>query len=895
MKFAKTYEPNEYEPLAYALWEGEGSFKPSGKGEPYSVVMPPPNANGNLHIGHGLVTALEDILARHYRLRGRDTIYIPGADHAGFETWVVYERELEKAGTSRFDFSREELYAQVWDFVHAQRGNMELQLRALGASCSWSDLVFTLDDKVINTVYKTFKEMWEDGLIYRGKRLTNYCTKHQTAFADIEVDHHDSTTPLYYMKYGPFVLATTRPETKFGDTAVAVNPGDNRYKKYVGSDITVEGVNGEFTVKVIADDYVDPEFGTGVVKITPAHDFNDWEMGQRHDLPVVQVVNPDGRMNEKAGRFAGMTVLEAREAVVEALKEKDLLVKVDENYQNRVGVCYKCGTTIEPMLMDQWYINIKPLAKRAIEALEKGEVKFTPSGKKDVLIRYFEELKDWNISRQIPWGIPVPMFKSEAGEWIFSDKVDKEAIVVDGVTYTRDNDTLDTWFSSGQWPFITMDYLTSAAGSATSKAVAGVTTPASRTHQAAPGNDLSAPESVLAGVETAADGEDSQSLSRFYPNSVMETGVDLLFPWVSRMIMMGLYVTNKVPFKEVYMHGLVLDEKGQKMSKSKGNVINPMEVIAEYGSDAFRLGVVASRSAGQNQAFATSKVVAGRNLCNKLWNIARFVQDALGENYQPTDDKIDDTPASLAEHWVIERLETAKRKIDSDIKKYRFAEASEEIYRVVWNDVADWYIEASKMGKSPDLMAKILEYCLKLIHPFAPFVSETIWQNLSWTNSVLCNEAWHRLPAYDKSKAAEFEQLQQLVTELRLVMSELPHKKDHKLLYKDDSLVEENCELIKFLARLSDIEQVSEPKGLHLATTGRKVWLDLDSKALKNYKSELEKRLQTIEGESQGLRTRLDNENYIKKAPANLVAETKQALADKELITTKLKKELETL
>ncbi|MDR0397615.1 MAG: valine--tRNA ligase [Candidatus Nomurabacteria bacterium] len=882
MKFAKTYEPNEYEPVAYALWEGEESFEPSGKGEPYSIVMPPPNANGNLHIGHGLVTALEDILTRHHRLAGRDTIWIPGADHAGFETWVVYERELEKAGTSRFNFSREELYAQVWDFVHAKRGDMELQLRALGASCSWSDLVFTLDEKVIKTVYKTFQKMWSDGLIYRGEKIVNYCTTHQTSFADIEVDHKDEKGRLWDIAYplssgeGEIIVSTTRPETMLGDTAVAVHPKDKRYKHLVGKTVKLPLTNRE--IPIITDEYVDMEFGTGAVKITPAHDPNDFEVGERHNLPLIQVIGLDGKMTREAGEsYAGLSVLEAREKVLKDL-ESGALSREDKELIHSVGHCYKCGSIIEPMVMDQWFVNVKPLAKRAIEALENGEIKFTPASKGSVLIRYLENLKDWNISRQIPWGIPIPMFKSEAGEWIFDDRVEQETIEVNGVTYTRDNDTLDTWFSSGQWPFITTDYLDSdpnldKAGDA---------------RRGSPQNRSSQSEAIL-GADRAAG--PASSLSRFYPLDVMETAADILFPWVSRMIMLGLYCTDQVPFKHVYLHGLVLDAHGQKMSKSKGNVINPMEIIAEYGSDAFRLGIVSSRSAGQNQAFSLSKVIAGRNLCNKLWNIARFVQSTLGDDFKPTKSKVDDGPISLAENWLVGRLAASKRKIDADITHYRFAEAAEEVYRVVWNDVADWYIEASKMGNSPDLMATVLEFCLKLIHPFAPFVSETIWQNLSWTDSVLCTETWQQLPAYNKEKAAEFEQLQQLVSELRLTLNELPSGKK-KLLYKDDNLIENNRELVKFLTRLSEIEQVSKPQGLHLATTGREVWLDIDQKTIKTYKADLEARLKTIQNEVSALKARLANESYTQKAPARLVQESKDSLTEKEQIASKLINEL---
>jgi len=400
MKLAKVYEPQQYEANIYQLWETAAAFAPRKDGEgKYSIVLPPPNANGNLHIGHALATAVEDVLTRYNRMLGKSTAYLPGADHAGFETWVVYERQLEKEGKSRFDFSREQLYQNVWDFVHANRGNTEIQLRELGASLDWEHLTFTLDKKVVKTAYQTFKQLWDDGLVYRGKRLVNYCTKHHTAFADIEVEYEDRTTPLYYLKYGPFELATTRPETKFGDTGVAVHPDDIRYKEYVGKEIEVEGVNGPFKVRVIADQHVDPSFGTGVVKVTPAHDFNDWEMGQDHNLPAVQVIDLDGKMTEKAGRFAGMTVLEARKAVVEAMKEKGILIRVDENYKNRVGVCYKCGTVIEPMLLDQWFLKVSDLAQRAISAIKNGDVTFSPASRGQALINYYENLKDWNLSR----------------------------------------------------------------------------------------------------------------------------------------------------------------------------------------------------------------------------------------------------------------------------------------------------------------------------------------------------------------------------------------------------------------------------------------------------------------------------------------------------------------
>ena len=928
MKFASSYEPSQFEPDIYAAWETSGAFAPTTPTVPvdddasghddryeddkdfgtgcstehedlaraarsvsgghavpkslssscYSIVMPPPNANGNLHIGHGLVVALEDSLTRYYRLKGRSTWYIPGADHAGFETWVVYEKTLEAQGHSRFEYDRDELYARVWDFVAMQRGNMELQLRALGASCSWKDLTFTLDENVIDRVYTTFEKMWNDGLIYRGKKLVNFCPKHQTAFADIEVDWKEEKTPLYYIKYGPFILATTRPETKFGDTAVAVNPNDERYQEWVGKTITVEGVNGPFQVEVIADDMVDMNFGTGVVKITPAHDFNDWEAGQRHNLRVVQVIDETGHMTEAAGRFAGMEVAEARKAVVKAMDEMGLIVKVDKDYVNKVPHCYKCGAVIEPMLKEQWFVDVKKLAATAIEHLNRNEIKFYPENKQKILVNYLENLKDWNISRQIPWGIAIPMFRkadpsaTDEPDWIFDRRTHLKEIEKSGVKYVRDEDTFDTWFSSSHWPIVCTDW-----------------------------------------------SEDNPT--PYYPLNVMETAGDILFAWVARMIMMGLYVTGEVPFKEVYLHGLVLDAHGKKMSKSKGNVINPMDLVAKYGSDAFRLGILRGRSAGMNQAFSENSVISGRNLCNKLWNISRLIQSIVDEDDGEAADATSPaehedlaraarsvseghaastalpyTTLNQGEDWICRELDNCLEQIEQDMKSYRFAEAVETLYSTIWDKYADWFLESQKIYRNVPLLKTTLETILIALHPFAPFVTEAIWQNLSWTTGLIINQQWPGKLKFDPISAEQFENIRIIVSEVRGTLQALPgtnNAKKHALMYDNDSLVEDNLLLIQSLTKVPAINALDgAPRGLRIALANHELYLDVPEKVVKDYKAALTEKILAVGRELDALNARMMNPNYVERAPAALVKETRDAIGEKESLIARLKTQL---
>jgi valyl-tRNA synthetase len=838
MKLPKVYEPSQYETDIYALWEKSGVFTPSGKGEPYSIVMPPPNANANLHIGYELTAAIEDILARYHRGTGKSVLLLPGADHAGFETQAVYEKHLAKEGKSRFDFSRGELYQNIWDFVALNRGNFENQMRRMGVSCDWSRFTFTLDQKIITQAYATFKKMWDEGLIYRGERLVNYCTFHRTGFADIEVVFEDVETPLYYIKYGPFTLATTRPETKFGDTAVAVHPDDERYKEWVGKTVTVEGVNGPFEVRVVADEMVDPQFGTGAVKVTPAHSFDDWEVAQRHNLPAVRVINHDGTMNHHAGRFEGMTVLEAREAVAKAMEEQGLMEKIDRHYKTRIGKCYKCGTVIEPMQMEQWFINMESLAKPAIEALEQGKIRFYPDAKKDQLVTYLKGLRDWNISRQIAWGIPIPAFQNvnDSDDWIFDTRVDEEILEVDGKTYHRDPDVFDTWFSSSSWPYATLGY------------------------------------------------PDNPDFKDFYPLDVMETGGEILYPWVSRMLMLGLYVTGEVPFKSVYIHGYVMAEDGAKMSKSLGNVVDPLPVIDEFGSDALRMGIIAGRVPAVNRGYDHRKVEDARNFCNKLWNIARFIEGILGDDFK----REKPAAASSADHWILSRLAEVQTSLERLLGDYRLAEAYDVLYHFVWDDVADWYIEASKTEPNKALLAHVLESMLVLLHPFAPFVTETIWQTLAWEeDSILASRQLEKPLKGDSKQAANFAELQKIVTEVRLIIKSLSAN-NVTLYHKGEDFLATNAATLQWLAGLSGVKEVEDGTGLFLTSTRFACWLDIDKQTATAYVEKLhgqhEAQLKVIAQ----LEARLANKSYVDGAPKEVVNQTKQQLEEARAYADKL-------
>ena len=689
--FLRPYDPSEHESRIYKMWEESGYFNPDNlpgeRTEAFAIVMPPPNANGSLHAGHGLVFTIEDTMMRYQRMLGKKALWLPGADHAGFETQVVYEKKLQKEGRSRFQMEPKELYDEIMDFTMSNKSFMENQIRELGASCDWSRKKFTLDDDVIETVHDTFKKLAEDDLLYRGARTVNWCPKHQTSLSNLEVNYHERKDPFYYFQYGPFVIGTSRPETKFGDKYVVMHPDDERYAEYEhGQKIELEWINGPITATVIKDEAGDPEMGSGVMTITPWHSDIDFEIAQRHDLDYEQIIDWRGKLLPIAGEeFEGMNINDAREAIVKKLDEKGLLVKIEDEYEHAVPCCYKCDREIEPQIREQWFVKMKPLAEKAVAALDAGEFSFVTDRDERVYRNWMSKIEDWNISRQIVWGIPIPAKVCTACN---HGMVDLEDSVTEcekcGGAVVPDPDTFDTWFSSGQWPLCTTGY------------------------------------------------PDSDDFKTYYPTSVMETGKDIIFFWVSRMIMFGLYRTGQVPFRKVYLHGMVRDKHGKKMSKSKGNVIAPSEVQERFGTDALRMGLLVNNAPGSDMNLDPDKVNAYKKFANKLWNITRFVLDN-------TTDYTESEHTAADQAFEETYLFPSIAEITAHMEKDRFDIAAEKLYHFVWDHFASQVIEESKplLAGSPEerasrqrLLRHYLVDSLKMLHPFMPFVTETIWQEL---------------------------------------------------------------------------------------------------------------------------------------------------------------------
>jgi len=686
MELPKAYDPKAHEEEIYKLWESSGAFTPKidPKKKPFVIMMPPPNITGKLHIGHAMFVTLEDILTRYHRMKGEPSLWLPGTDHAGIATQNVVEKELKKEGKSKQDLGREKFVEKIWEWKKQFGGEITRQIRSLGASCDWSRERFTLDEGLSKAVNEAFKRLYDKDLIYQGLRTVNWCPRCQSAISDDEVEYKKEKGKFYHMKYGPFVLATARPETKLGDTAVAVHPSDKRYKDMVDKKYKIPGVLGEFEIVVVADNAVDPKFGTGAVKVTPAHSLVDFEIAQRHNVPLKQVIDENGRMMKNTGKYAGMTTKEAREAIVEDMQKMGLIEKIEQNYEHNVGVCYRCGGVIEPIPSKQWFVKMKPLAEKAKEAVKSGQIKILPKRFEKVYFHWLDNIRDWCISRQLWWGHRIPVWYK--GEEI---RVGSDAPGSEG--WKQDEDVLDTWFSSALWPFSTLGWP-----------------------------------------------EETDDLKYFYPTTILETGYDILFFWVARMIMMGLELTEKPPFETVFLHGLVRDEHNRKMSKSLGNVLDPLEVSDKYGTDAVRMSLVVGATAGNDLAVGESKIKGYRNFSNKIWNVARFILTNLAsekgkvksEKYQYADqDKKD-----------LEQLEEITKKVTNHLDNLQFSHAGETLYNYIWHEFADIIIEQSKDRLKGDdekdkaaaqtKLLTILTASLKMLHPFVPYVTESIWQQI---------------------------------------------------------------------------------------------------------------------------------------------------------------------
>ena len=706
-----TYNPKEIEQQWYTYWEEKGYFheEVDTEKEPFSIVLPPPNVTGQLHMGHALDNTLQDILIRTKRMQGYNVLWMPGTDHAGIATQVKVEENIMKTeGKSRHDLGREEFLKRVWEWKQEYGNTIVKQIRSLGASCDWTRERFTLDEGYHEAVLKVFVELYEKGLIYRGERITNWCPNCLTALSDIEVEHEDENGHLWHIKY-PVIgeedtfltVATTRPETMFGDVAVAVNPNDERYARLVGKELLLPFVNRH--IPIIADEYVDQSFGTGCVKITPAHDPNDFEMGQRHNLESIVVMNPDGTMNAGAGHFVNMPRELARKQVVAELEAQGLLEKV-EDHGHSVGHCSRCNTTVEPMVSKQWFVSMEPLAKPALEVVRDKSIEFVPERFTKTYTNWLESIRDWCISRQLWWGHRIPAwYCQECGETIVTTETLTECPHCHGKV-EQDPDVLDTWFSSALWPFATMGWP-----------------------------------------------ENTEEVKHWYPTSVMVTGYDIIFFWVARMIFMGLEFKEEIPFKHVFIHGLVRDSQGRKMSKSLGNGINPLEVIEEYGADALRFTLVTGNTPGNDMRFYMERVEANRNFANKIWNASKFVLmnlEGFDESFVPSADNY-----TLADKWILEEYNKTVTNITNNLDKFELGEAASAVYDFIWNTYCDWYIELAKPrlynkegGRDRQtvqyLLVSILRHMLELLHPFMPFVTEHIWQHLPHEGESIMVAPW---------------------------------------------------------------------------------------------------------------------------------------------------------
>jgi len=862
MKLPKAYEPGQYENDIYTLWEQSGAFTadPNSNKERFSIAMPPPNETGTLGIHHSIFLTLQDILARYNRMQGKDVLWLPGSDHAALAVNAIIEKKLTEEGTNKHEVGREVFLERTRTFVGESRGTMLGQMRAMGASCDWSRLKYTLDPTLTRAVGEIFVKMYNDGLIYRGHRIVNWDPNLETNVSDDEVEYAEETTAFYTLKFGPFEIGTARPETKFADKYVVMHPDDKRYKKYKhGDTFEVEWINGPVTATVIKDESVDPKFGTGVMTITPWHSMVDFEIAERHNLDKVQVIDFHGKLLSVAGEFAGMPIAEARPKIVEKLQAKGLLVKTDEHYVHNIACNERGKGIIEPQIRLQWFIDVnKPVVdwkgkqrslKEVLQSvIRDGDVQLLPARFEKVYFHWIDNLRDWCISRQIWWGHRIPAWYRTDTDGKLETYVGLQPPTDESEGWNeweQDPDTLDTWFSSALWTWSTLI-------------------------------DPSLAEDYSLSLEDLL--AMSPDFQAYHPTSVLETGWDILFFWVARMILSTTYATGQVPFKTVYLHGLIRGEDGKKMSKSRPeSVINPLDVIAKYGTDALRMALIMGVTPGNDQVWGWNKVEANRNFCNKLWNIARYTEGVLEDSYKPGSAP---KPLTSADHWVMQKLQQETKVIGKYLDEYRFSEAYEHLYHFVWDDVADWYVEASKSQADREVLGYILENILRLAHPFAPFVTETIWQTLySDTDSLLISSHWPKPHRASKERAAEFEELKAIVTEVRAVVHAMSLSKPN-LYYTDVPFLADNSALVARLASLDSVQEVSSGTGLQLTSTKHRAWLDVDLSQMRAYADKLGEQIAAQEKLAQQLQTRLDNDSYVKNAPKEIVAETREQLQE---------------
>jgi len=862
----KVYEPQQVEERIYKMWEENGYFKPQGKADakPFTIVMPPPNVTGQLHMGHAMDATLQDTLIRFKRMQGYDALWVPGVDHAGIATQIKVEEELRvKEGLSRYDLGREKFLERVWDWKHKYGNRIVEQQKKLGASCDWDRAAFTMDETCSKAVREVFVSLYEKGLIYKGSRIINWCPNCVTALSDAEVEYVDKPGHLWHIRYpladgsGEVVVATTRPETMLGDTGVCVNPNDERYSHIVGKTVILPLVNKE--IPIVADDYAEMEFGTGCVKMTPAHDPNDFEVGLRHNLEVIRVLDDNGKVNELGGKYEGMDRYDARKAIVADLEAGGYLVKIEDHAHN-VGTCYRCHKDVEPIISAQWFVKMKPLAKEAIRVVKEGETMFVPERFSKTYMNWMENVRDWCISRQLWWGHQIPAWTCADCGHITVSREDACACAKCGsANITREEDVLDTWFSSALWPFETLGW----------------------------------------------PNTDAEDYKKFFPTDVLVTGYDIIFFWVSRMIFSGCEHTGKTPFHTVLIHGLVRDNQGRKMSKSLGNGIDPLEMIEKYGCDALRMNMVTGNSPGNDMRFYVERCEAMRNFANKLWNASRYVMMNLEDGAQYS--LPDTAKLEIADKWVLSKLNTLIAEVTENMEKYELGVAIQKIYDFVWDIYCDWYIEMTKARLFADdadrkqtaisVLVYVLDQILRLLHPYMPFITEEIWQSIPHEGEALIVAQWPtvREDLSFKAECAQMESVMEAIRAIRNRRTEMnvpPSKK--AALYVLTAKPQIFTEGEGFLQRLAYADTVSvldaEPANLDgmitITTADAKLYIPMGQ--LVDVEKEIARITKELEGQRKflsGLEAKLSNEKFVSRAPEAVVAaEREKAQKAKDLI-----------